>query len=220
VPPTADPSSFANDGARKNLFVEADPEYDELSTLPPGSSPAMDSRRASGFRRGRSLVVPVDESSKASAARADAARFTRGHTAFGRPRPFVEHKLRYRDREVGGVLRRLASRRYGALAVATILGGLLIALIWLGLASCAAFTAPVAGEQHPVRGTVVLRADRARIDTLVTRPASGSTRRAVAGGHHGAPDSRRGDARGGKPDVAVTEISVTSRPQDPERPPR
>ena len=69
MPPTADPSSFADDGARKNLFVEADPEYDELSTLPPGSSPAMDSRRASGFRRGRSLVVPVDASSKASAAR-------------------------------------------------------------------------------------------------------------------------------------------------------
>ena len=168
MPPTADPSSFANDGARQNLFVEADPEYDELSTLPPGSSPAMVSRRASGFRRGRSLVVPVDASSKASAARADAARFTRGHTAFGRPRAFVEHKLRYRDRAVGGVLRRLASRRYGALAVATVLGGLLIALIWLGLALRAAFTAPVAVEQHLVRGTVVLRADQARIDTLVT----------------------------------------------------
>jgi hypothetical protein len=147
VPPTADPSSFADDGARQNLFVEADPEYDELSTLPPGSSPAMDSRRASGFRRGRSLVVPVDASSKASAARADAARFTRGQTAFGRPRAFVEHKLRYADRAVGGVLGRLASRRCGALAVATVLGGLLIALIWLGLALCAAFTAPVAVEQ-------------------------------------------------------------------------
>ena len=167
MPPTADPSSFADDGARQNLFVEADPEYDELSSLPPGSSPAMDSRRASGFRRGRSLVVPVDASSKASAARADAARFTRGHTAFGRPRAFVEHKLRYADRAVGGVLGRLASRRYGALAVATVLGGLLIALIWLGLALCAAFTAPVAGEQHLVRGTVVLRADQARIGTLV-----------------------------------------------------
>jgi len=83
------------------------------------------------------------------------------------PLTFVEHKLRYRDREVGGVLRRLASRRCGALAVATVLGGLLIALIWLGLASCAAFTAPVAGEQHLVRGTVGLRADQARIGTLV-----------------------------------------------------
>jgi len=168
VPRTADPSSFADDGARQNLFVEADLEYDELSTLPPGSSPAMDSRRASGFRRGRSLVVPVDASSKASAARADAARFTRGHTAFGRPRAFVEHKLRYRDREVGGVLHRLASRRWGALAAATVLGGLLIALIWLGLALCAVATAPVTVEQHLVRGTVVLRADQARIDTLVT----------------------------------------------------
>jgi len=167
VPPTADPSSFADDGARQNLFVEADPEYDELSSLPPGSSPAMDSRRASGFRRGRRLVVPVDASSKASAARAGAARFTRGHTAFGRPRAFVEHRLRYRDRAVGRVLGRLASRRCGALAVATVLGGFLIALIWLGLASCAAFTAPVAGEQHLVRGTVVLRADQARIGTLV-----------------------------------------------------
>ena len=75
---TSDPSSPTNDGARKNLFVEADPEYDELSSPPAGSSSAIDTRSAGGLRQGRGLVVPVDASSMASAAQADAARFTRG----------------------------------------------------------------------------------------------------------------------------------------------
>ena len=34
---TSDPSSPTNDGARQNLFVEADPKYDELFSPPAGS---------------------------------------------------------------------------------------------------------------------------------------------------------------------------------------
>ena len=51
-----------------------------------------------------------------------------GHTGFGRLRAFVEHKLRYADLAAGRVLRRLASRRYGALTAGAALGGLLVAL--------------------------------------------------------------------------------------------
>ncbi|MFZ0381658.1 MAG: hypothetical protein WCD11_24265 [Solirubrobacteraceae bacterium] len=67
---TSDPSSPTNDGARQNLFVEADPVYDELSSPPAGSSSAIDTRRARALRQGRGLDLAVDAPSIASAAQA------------------------------------------------------------------------------------------------------------------------------------------------------
>ncbi|HEY1516547.1 MAG TPA: hypothetical protein VGF91_09020 [Solirubrobacteraceae bacterium] len=130
-------SSPTNDGARQNLFVEADPEYDELSSPPAGSSSAIDTPSARGLRQRRGLAVPVDASPVASAAQADAARFTRGTTGSGRLRAFVEHKLQYADLAAGRVLRRLASRRYGALTAGAVLGGLLVALSYGPCSRCA-----------------------------------------------------------------------------------
>ena len=195
---TSDPSSPTNDGARQNLFVEADPEYDELSSPPAGSSSAIDTRSARGLRQGRGLVVPVDASSMASAAQADAARFTRGTNGFGRLRAFVEHKLQYADLAAGRVLRRLASRRYGALTAGAALGGLLVALVWAVLAVREASTAHVTSEQRLARAAVALRTDRARIDALATELHQAAIARGQPLTITTAPRIR-GRARQGKP---------------------
>ena len=195
---TSDPSSPTNDGARKNLFVEADPECDELSSPPAGSSSAIDTRSARGLRQGRGLVVPVDAPSMASGAQADAARFTRGNTGFGRVRAFVEHKLQYADLAAGRVLRRLASRRYGALTAGAALGGLLVALVWAVLAVREASTAHVTSEQRLARAAVALRTDRARIDALATELHQAAIARGQPLTITTAPRTR-GRARQGKP---------------------
>ena len=195
---TSDPSSPTNDGARQNLFVEADPEYDEFSSPPAGSSSAIDTRSARGRRQGRRPVVPVVTSSMASPAQADAARFTRGNTGFGRLCAFVEHKLQYADLVAGRVLRRVASRRYGALTAGAALGGLLVALVWAVLAVREASTAVVTSEQRVARAAVVLRTDRARIDALATELHQAAIARGQPLTITTAPRTR-GRARQGKP---------------------
>lgn len=195
---TSDPSSPTNDGARKNLFVEADPECDELSSPPAGSSSAIDTRSAGGLRQRRGLVVPVDASSMASAAQPDAGRFTRGTNGFGRLRAFVEHKLQYADVAAGRVLRRLASRRYGALIAGAALGGLLVALVWAVLAVREASTAHVTSEQRLARAAAALRTDRARIGALATELRQAAIARGQPLAITTAPRTR-GRARQGKP---------------------
>ena len=192
------PNSPTNDGAGQNLFVEADPEYDELSSPPAASSTAIDTRSARGLRQGRGPVVPVGASSMASGAQADAARFTHGTTGFGRLRAFVDHKLRYADLAAGRVLRRLASRRYGALTAGVGIGGLLVALVWAVLAVREPSTAHVTSEQRLARAAVALRTDRARIDALATELHQAAIARGQPLTITTAPRTR-GRARQGKP---------------------
>jgi hypothetical protein len=198
VPPKSDPSSSANDGTRQNLFVEADPGYDELSSLPAGSSSAIDNRGARALRRGRGLIVPVDASSMAIGAQADAARFTRGTPCFGRLRAFVEHTLQHADLAAGRVLRRLTLRRYGALTVGAAMGGLLVALVCSVLAVREVSSARVTAEQRLARATVALRTDRARIDALATELHQAAIARGQPLAITTAPHTR-GRARQGTP---------------------
>jgi hypothetical protein len=149
------------------LFVLADPEIDALASPATEALPAIDTDTARRPRRGRGLVVPVDASSPARGAeRPDAAQFARRNTALGQLRAAVRQKLCQADVTAGKLLRRLASRRYGPVAVAAALGGLLLALIWLGLAVRDSSTARVAIERRLARATAGLRHDQTRIDSL------------------------------------------------------
>ena len=165
APPELGP--YPDDRNRQNLFVEADPEYNALTSAPTGSSSAIDSSTVRLPRRGRGLVMPVDASSMSRrAARRDAAWFTRRKIAFGQARAFAGHRLRQADLEAGRLLHRLASRRYGGLAAAATLGVLLVALTWLVLAVREASVGHVAVEERLARVTVALRIDQARFDAL------------------------------------------------------
>lgn len=159
--------SSSDDRTRQNLFVEAEPAYHALISPPTESSSAMDTSAAGRPHRVRGQVMPVEASSMGRrSARPDGAQFTRRNRAFVRLRAFAGRKLRQADLEAGRVLRRLASRRYGALAAVTALGGLLVALTWLVLAVREVSTAHVAVEQRLAHVTVALRTDQARIDAL------------------------------------------------------
>ena len=154
--------------------------------------------------------MPVDASSMASAAQADAARFTRGTNGFGRLRAFVEHKLQYADLAAGRVLRRLASRRYGALTAGAALGGLLVALVWAVLAVREASTAHVTSEQRLARAAVALRTDRARIDALATELHQAAIARGQPRHDHDrAPHPRPGEAGQAVPASGLTGTSLT-----------
>ena len=167
MPAPSEPSSSASGNGRQNLFVEADPEYD-VAASPRSNQPRSDTHAARRPRRGRGLVVAVDAPSAASAPShgPDAARFTRRNTALDQLRAVAGHKLRQADARAGRLLRRLASRRYGALAVAAVLGGLLVALTWLGLAAHDASVARAAADQRLARAAVALNDDQTRIDSL------------------------------------------------------
>jgi hypothetical protein len=167
---TFEPSSPADDGASRNLFVEADPEYDALTLPPTGSSSAIASGTARRLGGRRGLVMPVDGSSRGrSGGRADAARFTRRKSTFGRLRGFVGRRLRQADLAGGRLLGPLASRRYGALAAAATVGAVPVTLTWLTLGLREASTGRVTAEQRLARATVAVRTDRNRIDAVSTK---------------------------------------------------
>lgn len=157
--------SSSDDRTRQNLFVEAEPAYHALTSPPTESSSPMDTSAARRPGRGRGQVMRVEASSIGRrSARPDRAQLTRRNRAFVQVGALVERKLRQADLEAGRVLRRLASRRYGALAPVTALGGLLVALTWLVLAVREVSTAHVAvatlAAEQPLAITTAARARR------------------------------------------------------------
>ena len=169
MPATSDPRSSASDGRPQNLFVEADPEF-EAAPAPPSSSSSADPSTTRPPRRVRGLVVPVDaHSTEQSPGRPDAVQLVRRDTALGHLRAVVGRGLRQADVACGRLLARVASRRYGALALATVVPGLIVAFAWLGLAARDSSPARVALEQRLAREAPSLRQDKARIASLSTK---------------------------------------------------
>jgi hypothetical protein len=164
MPTEHQPNPSLNGTVRRNLFVEADPDRDAFGS--PRSHRRARASTRSTLRPGRGLVVPVAPSSAATVGRSDAARFTRPNGTINRLGVIVGRRLRRADVRAGGVLRRLAARRYAPLVALALLAAVLIAVSCLALALRDASAARHAAERDRLSAVAALRRERARIDGL------------------------------------------------------
>ena len=167
--PQSRPSGNGSSGG--NLFVEADPEQEALSSARAERPPAR-TRSTPGVRRGRGLVVPVESPSATVVHSSEAARFTRPNGGIGQLSASVSVKLRRADAGAGELLARVAARRYGALLAVVLLGLVLISLSWLGLALRDTSAAHDAAERDQIAMAAGLRRDQARIDAMTDQLAA------------------------------------------------
>ena len=155
------PSPTRDHPASRNLFVEADPVLDTLAQS------TADEQARSGHRRGRGLVVLVEQDRAPHGAGAhDAERFTRLNGNGARWRAAACHSIRQADAAAGQLLRDLASRPYRALVTTVALTLLLFAFSWLVLDVRDISTARGAADQRLARNDVTLRHQQARIKAL------------------------------------------------------
>ena len=160
-----------NASGSENLFVEADPEQEALSSAR-AERPPTGTRSTPGARRGRGLVVPVESPSATVIRSSEAVRFTRPSGGIGQLSASVGVRLRRADACAGELLARVAARRYGALLAVVLLGVVLISISWLGLALRDAAAAHDAVERDQIVMAAALRRDRARIDALTGQLAA------------------------------------------------
>ena len=153
------PSSSVN-GAGHNLFVEADPDL---------ASQRSARARAEVPRRGRGLVVPVEEPAvtwSTQPRRDDPARFARRTAGAGRlPATTREHAQRA-EANAQRLLGQVLARRYGALVTLALVAGLLLALSWVGLALRDALGARQSAQRHQAASVAALAHARAEIQAL------------------------------------------------------
>ena len=149
----------------RNLFVEADPDLDALA-----QSRADEPARSAGRRRrGRGLVVLVEQYRSPHSARAhDAERFTRLNGNAASSRGVACHAIRQADAAAGRLLRDLATRPYRALVTIVALTLLLFAFSWLVLDVRDISAARGATSRRLARNAVTLRHQQARIRALTT----------------------------------------------------
>ena len=167
TPRQSGPSRTA--ASARNLFLDADP--DEHALAPERSQPyrARASRPGRGQRPGRGLLVPVGSSSSPTAAGRDAATFTRTRLGAGRLATAAHAMLRRADARAAALLRGLADRRHGGLAVAALLAVMLISLSWLALAVRDASAARSVAERERIAAIAALTRDQQRIAGLTAQ---------------------------------------------------
>jgi hypothetical protein len=148
-----------------NLFVEADPTQRSAPTAPARSGTAQSPRR------GRGLVIPVDQTPGRALSSPDAARFTRPSRG-GRLAAGAHARLQAADARAAALLRRLAATRYGALVAAATVAAMLLALSWVGLALRDASTADHSAERARTAAVAALTREHTRIAALNTQLAT------------------------------------------------
>lgn len=168
---TAQPRPSGNGDGGENLFVEADPEQEALSSAR-AERPAASTWSTPGTRRGRGLVVPVDSPSAPVVRGSEAASFTCPSGGIGQLSASACVRLRRADARAGELLRRLAATTYGALLAVVLLGVVLVSLSWLGLALRDASAAHDAAERDQIALAAALRRDQARIVALTGQLAT------------------------------------------------
>jgi hypothetical protein len=148
-----------------NLFAEADPDLDLLA-----QSTADESARSDrGRRRGRGLVVLVDQDRSPHSARAhDAERFTRPNGNAARWRAAACRAFGDADAAAGQLLRGLATRPYRALLTIVALTLLLFAFSWLVVDVRDISAARRAANGRLAREAITIRHQQARIGALTT----------------------------------------------------
>ena len=170
MPPTPNRtwSSSGSDRGHGNLFLEADPE-----AVP---ARARSRRSASARRpaptRGRGLVVPIEESVPLAAPvpqRPDAAAFTRTSTRLGGVQGRAREHAQRADANARQLLAGLAARPYAALIALAVVGAMLLALSWIGLALRNATTARHDANRRAAVAAIALNRDQARITALSGR---------------------------------------------------
>jgi hypothetical protein len=154
-----------NGGSRANLFIDDDHEEQPVRA---GAAPAR--------RRGRGLVVPLEEPAPASDSRA--ARFTRPDRGLGGLVTRARNSTRSVDRNDQDGPARVATQRYGRLIAVTVVVGVLLAISWLGLALRT--TADARDEARQQRHTTSVALDRSR-DRVRILIAERDRARAAAG---------------------------------------
>ena len=162
--PAAPYTSWSRNGDG-NLFLEADPE------LP--AAPAMSHRPASSRQpraTGRSHTLIVIEESPPSVAtmprRTNAASFTRLTTRLGRLWTWAREQTRRADGNARRVVATLAARRYAALLGLVLVGALLLALSWVGLALQNADAARHSSDRRAAVAAATAARDQAQVTAL------------------------------------------------------
>ena len=161
--PQSGPAGNGSGGG--NLFVEADPDQEPLTSAR-AERPAAGTYSRNGARRGRGLVVPVKSPSATLVRGSEAARFTRPNGAIRQLPAGVSVKLRRAYANAGEIFRRVAARRYRALLAVVLLGVVGISLCWLGLALRDASVARHAADRDQIVMAATLRRDQARLTAL------------------------------------------------------
>jgi hypothetical protein len=156
----------SNGAARGNLFVDADPALDRID---PVTTPTTTSVTA---RRGRGLVVPLEETAASPAHRPgarDAARFTRARpgtiSAVQRLRDYALAS----DRTAKWVLERLMAKCYRALIAVAATMALILAVAWLGVSLHTATVEGSHARREQQATATRLRAARAQIRVTTTQ---------------------------------------------------
>lgn len=157
----------ANGASHANLFVEADPDHEAFESR--RSQRLATTSTAARARGGRGLVIPVDTPRAAAVGNSDAARFTRPNGRIARLPTVARKSMRRVDVRAGELLRRVAARPYASLVGLALLGAVLLALSWLGLALRDAASGRHVAERRQITATTALRRDQARIDELIVQ---------------------------------------------------
>ena len=166
MPAHPESTSSSNGAGRGNLFVDADPDLDGIDSA---TTPTTTSVTA---RRGRGLVVPIEQATASPAHRPrarDAARFTRARpgtvSAVQRLRDYALAS----DRAAKWVLTRLVAKCYRALIAVAATVALILAVAWLGV-SLHTTTVEGAHARREQQATAArLRAARAQIRVVTTQ---------------------------------------------------
>ena len=168
MPTPHQPTPSANGAGHANLFVEADPDLQALAR--PKRAVSSSAAGSSSPRRARGRIVAVDSPSPpiavASVRCPDVARFTRPNTRLGSVRAIAQQRVRRADTNAGRLLGRVAARPYGALVTLALIGAMLLALSWLGLALRDTAAARRTAVRSEAAAAAALNGDRVRIKTL------------------------------------------------------
>jgi hypothetical protein len=180
-----------------NLFLEADPE---VPAAPAKSHRPAGSRQPRAAGRGHTLIV-IEESPPSVAAiprRTDAASFTRPTTRLGRLQTWAREQTRRADGNARRLVATLAARRYAALLALALVGALLLALSWMGLALRNADAARHSADRRAAVAAATARRDQAQITALYSLLAQARATQAEQANAAAVPPTRprsRGAAR-------------------------
>jgi len=145
-----------------NLFLEADPAQ-------PTSHRPASVRHPRHASRGRGLVVPLEASLPnvtVFSQRADAASFTRPTTRLGRLQTRTREQARRADENARRLMAAVTARRYTPLLALALVGALLLAVSWIGLALRDASVARHSANRRAAAAVATAARDQARISAL------------------------------------------------------
>ena len=167
MPPAPNRTWSSNGGGHGlgNLFLEADPE-----AVPARAG----GRRSPSVRpaapvRGRGLVVPIGDSAPRAAGvsqRPDAAAFTRASARLGGLRGWAREHAQRADANARRLIAGLAARPYAALLAIAVVGVMLLALSWTGLALRSATEARHSANHRAALAAAAAKRDRGQIAAL------------------------------------------------------